>query len=176
MGHSAQPLMIINTIMTEKDYRKFLYLITFRKNKYATPLLGLLTAALSLPISFEYGYFIATRFVFGWLFLFMIAAGVLVIKVEMRFRQRLRTDRTGTFGRTNRFKFYEDKIALESDLPRSTGELSNEQFYAVLESKEYFMLYLTSAQALLIRKEDLVEPERFEEFITAKFAGRYRRI
>lgn len=176
MKQPAQPLMIINTIMTEKDYRNFLYLITFRKKKYVIPLLGLLTAALSLLISFEYGHFNPARFVLGWVFLFALAVGAIVFKVERRYRQRIKTDRTGTFGSTNVLKFYEDKIATESSSPKAAGELAYNQFYAVLESKEYFIFYLTSAQASLIRKKDIVDLQRFKALIADKFAGKYKLI
>lgn len=176
MERSAQPLMIINTTMTEGDYRNFLYIIAFRKRKSTVPLLGPVTATLSLLLSFESGYFIAVRFVAGWIFLFVIAVGAVVLRVEMRSRQRLRTDRTGAFGSTNTLKFYEDKIAVESSAPRSSGALADEQFHAVLESGDHFMLYLTAAQALLIQKEDPADREEFREFIAGKFAGRYRRI
>lgn len=176
MEQSAQPLMTINTTMTKEDYRKFLYFVTFKKNRLAIPSWGLLTALLSLLISFEYGYFVPARFVIGWALLFIIALGTIVFRVEKRYKQRLRTDRTGTFGGTNTLKFYEDKIAMESSGPKAAGELTYEQFYAVLESREFLIFYFTSSQASLIRKKDLADPEGFREFITGKFPGRYKRI
>ena len=176
MEQSAQPLMIINTTMTKEDYRKFLYIIVFKKYKLTIPLWGLVTAVLSLIISFEYGFFVPFRFIVGWVFLFALAVGAIVFKAERRYKQRLKTDRTGAFGSTNTLKFYEDKIVMESDSPRSAGELTYEQFYAVLESKEYLIFYLTSAQASLIRKKDIAHLEEFREFIAGKFPGRYKRI
>ena len=176
MKQPAQPLMIINTIMSKEDYRKFLYIATFRKNRFAIPLLGLVTAIPSLMISFEYGHFNPARFVLGWVFLFAVAVGAIVFKVERRYRQRIKTDRTGTFGSTNLLKFYEDKITTESSSPKAAGELAYKQFHAVLESKEYLIFYLTSAQASLIRKKDIVDLERFKALIADKFAGRYKLI
>ena len=48
--------IIINTIMTKEDYRKFLYIATFRRNKVILPLLGLISLMGSLLISLNAGY------------------------------------------------------------------------------------------------------------------------
>ena len=55
-------------------------------------------------------------------------------------------------------------------------ELKYEQFYALMESRDYFIFYLTANQASLIRKKDVDDLDAFREFIVQKFKGRYKKI
>ena len=105
-----QPKIIINTTMTKKDYRKFLYIATFRRNKLIIPLLGLISLAAGLMISFENENIDFTKLIISWIALFALAIAVVVFKVERRNAQRIKTDKTGTFDSINTLKFYEDRM------------------------------------------------------------------
>ena len=48
--------------------------------------------------------------------------------------------------------------------------------YALMESRDYFIFYLTANQASLIRKKDVDDLDAFREFIVQKFKGRYKKI
>jgi hypothetical protein len=45
-----------------------------------------------------------------------------------------------------------------------------------MESKDYFIFYLTVNQASLVRKRDVDNINVFREFIVEKFGSKYRRI
>ena len=168
---------IINTTMTKKDYRKFLYIATFRRNKAIIPMLGLIALLGSIVInSRRYSITLIEFLIIAWIFLFALAIGVVIFKVERKNAQRVKTDKTGTFDSINTLKFFDDKLVFENEELKSTGELRYDQFYALLESKDYFIFYLTMNQASLVRKRDLDDPDAFKEFILEKFTGKYKTI
>ena len=43
-----QPEIVVNTTMSKEDYRKFLYIATFKRNKIIIPLLVLISLVASL--------------------------------------------------------------------------------------------------------------------------------
>ena len=171
-----QAKFVINTIMSREDYRKFLYIATFRRNKGMVPLLGLISLLGSLIISMESDSLNLTKFLISWIGLFALAIAVAVLRVEMRTAQRLKTDKTGAFDSVNTLKFYEDRIVMENKALKSKGELKYNQFYALMESKDYFMFYLTANQASLVRKKDLDDLNAFKEFMVKTFGKKYKRI
>jgi hypothetical protein len=171
-----EPKMIINTIMTKNDYRKFLYIATFKRNKFTIPMLALIALLGSLIVSFDNENFNWIKLIISWALLFALAIIAVLIKVERRNAQRIKTDKTGAFDSVNTLKFYDDRIVMENEALKSKGELRYDQFYAVMESKDYFIFYLTANQASLIRKKDVDNLNDFKEFIVGKFQGRYKSI
>lgn len=171
-----EPKMIINTIMTKNDYRKFLYIATFKRNKFTIPMLALIALLGSLIVSFGSDNFNWIKLIISWALLFALAIIAVLIKVERRNAQRIKTDKTGAFDSVNTLKFYDDRIVMENEALKSKGELKYDQFYAVMESKDYFIFYLTANQASLIRKKDVDNLNDFKEFIVGKFQGRYKSI
>ena len=116
------------------------------------------------------------KLVASWIFLFALAIGIVLFKVERKNAQRIKTDKTGTFDSINTLKFYDDRIIMENEALKSKGELKYGQFYALMESKDYFIFYLTANQASLIRKRDIDDLNTFREFIINKFENKYKRI
>lgn len=171
-----QPEIIINTTMSKEDYRKFLYIATFMKNKLTIPLLGLIALIAGLIISFEGNHLNFVKLIISWIVLFALAIAVVLLKVERRNAKRIKTDKTGSFDSINTLKFYEDRLVFENKELKSTGELKYSQFYALLESKEYFIFYLTVNQASLVRKKDVENLDAFREFLADKFGDKYKKI
>jgi len=171
-----QPKIIINTTLSKEDYRRFLYIATFRRNKVIIPLIGLIALIGSFVVNFDGGSFNLIKFIISWVFLFALAIGAVLFKVEKKNAQRVKTDKTGAFDSINTLKFYEDRIVMENETLKSKGELKYEQFYALMESRDYFIFYLTANQASLIRKKDVDDLDAFREFIVQKFKGRYKKI
>jgi hypothetical protein len=171
-----EPKIVINTTMSKEDYRKFLYIATFKRRKLTIPLLALISLLASLMISFESANINLAKFIIRWIALFTLAVAVVVFKVERRNVQRIKTDKTGAFDSINTLKFYEDRIVFENEELKSTGELKYSQFYALLESKDYFIFYLTVNQASFVRKKDLDNISVFKEFLVEKFGEKFKRI
>ena len=111
-----QPKFVINTTMTKEDYRKFLYIATFRRNKTIIPVLGLISLLGGIIISWDGGSIDFARLVISWILLFALAIAVAVIKIETKKVQRIKTDKTGTFDSINTLKFYEDRIVMKNEV------------------------------------------------------------
>ncbi|SHI46684.1 YcxB family protein [Lutispora thermophila] len=171
-----EPKIIVNTIMTKEDYRKFLYTATFRRSKLIIPMLCLISLIGSILINFRNNGINLIYTLLCWVFLLALSIIVVAFRVERKNAQRIKTDKTGAFDSVNTLKFYDDKIAMENEALKSTGELKYEQFYAVMESKDYFIFYLNVNQASLIRKKDIDNLKEFREFIVCKFRGKYKEI
>lgn len=171
-----QPRFTVNTTMSREDYRKFLYIATFRRNKLIIPYIGLISLVGSIIISWDNGSLNPAKLVISWIFLFALAIAAVIFKVEKRNAQRVKTDKTGAFDSINTLKFYDDRLSIENNMLKSTGELKYDQFYALMESKDYFIFYLNMNQASLVRKKDIENPGAFREFIVEKFGKRYRVI
>lgn len=90
-------------------------------------------------------------------------------KVEQKNKQRITTDMTGTFGSVSLLNFYDEKVEMSNEALNSKGKLNYNQFFSVLESKDYFIFYLTANQASLIRKKDIEHIDEFRKFIMEKF-------
>lgn len=176
MDNIKKPEIIINTTMTREDYRKFLYIATFRRNKSVIPLVALISLIAGLIVSFDGDGLNITMLVISWPLLFALAIAAVVFKVELRNAQRIKTDKTGTFESINTLKFYEDRMVFENKSLKSTGELKYSQFYALLESKDYFIFYLTVNQASLIRKKDVEKLSDLRKFLIEKFGSKYKSI
>jgi hypothetical protein len=162
--------------MSKEDYRRFLYIATFRRNKFIIPMIGLIALLGSMIISLEDGYLDLIKLIISWVLLFILAIIVILFKVERKNAQRIKTDKTGAFDSVNTLKFYDDRIVMENKSLKSTGELKYDQFFALMESKDYFIFYLTANQASLVRKKDIDNVNAFKEFIAQKFIGRYKNI
>ena len=117
-----------------------------------------------------------TKLIISWILLFILAIAVILFKVEIRNMQRIKTDKTGTFDSVNTLEFYDDRMVAENKELKSTGQLKYDQFYALMESKDYFIFYLTLNQASLVRKKDIDDLDTFKEFIVEKFGDRYKKI
>ncbi|NMA01439.1 MAG: hypothetical protein GX923_02580, partial [Clostridia bacterium] len=76
-----QPEIVVNTTMSKEDYRKFLYIATFKRNKIIIPLLVLISLVASLMISYESENINLTKFIISWIALFALAVAVVVFKV-----------------------------------------------------------------------------------------------
>ncbi|MFY9178027.1 MAG: YcxB family protein [Caldicoprobacterales bacterium] len=170
------PKFIINTIMTKEDYRKFLYIATFRRNKLIIPFIVLISLVGATIISLDNGSLNVIGLIISWIFLFALAIGLVLFKVERKNAQRVKTDKTGAFDSINTLKFYDDRMVMGNEVLKSTGELKYSQFHALMKSKDYFIFYITANQASLIRKQDIEDITAFEEFILEKFENRYKSI
>lgn len=167
---------IVRTTMEKEDYRKFLYLATFCKNKMVIPIIACLAFAGSLAVNWNLHYVRWGIVMLYWAFLFVFAIAVVCLKVERKNKLRVTTDNTGTFGSLNVLKFYSDKVVMDNASLKSTGELKYSQFYSVVESKDYLIFYITANQASLIRKKDVEYLDPFKQFIKEIFADKYRHI
>ena len=176
MERVEEPKFYIETTMTKEDYKKFLYIATFRRNKLLIPLLIFMSIIGSVVIGFDTDGFSWVRFILSFLVLTPLAFVIIILQIERKNAKRIKTDQTGSFDSINKLTFYEDKMMLQNEAFKSTGEVQYAQFYGVLESKDYFIFYVTVNQASLIRKIDVEDVSSFRTFLMNKFKERCRKI
>lgn len=166
-------LFLIKTKMEEKDYRKFLYFATFCKTKLALLPIILIPLAGSFVISYSNSRLNLPYFLILFVVMLVVSLIALCLSLERKARKRVKTDKSGAFNTVTSLKFYEDKLVMSNS--DSCGTLKYDKLYEVIESKSFYLFYLSSAQASLVRKQDIENGEEFRKFIVTKFAGKYRK-
>lgn len=169
-----EPKFIIKSIIEKEDYRRFLYIAAFRKNKLVIPTIILIGIVVSIILNLDSLNFISIA-VTGIIFE-IIVFGTIFFKIELTNMRRIKSDHTGMFGSETVLKFYSDKMIMENNALNSKSELEYEKFHQVNESAEYFIFYITMNQASLFRKQDTDDLDQFREFIIEKFEGKYKKV
>lgn len=113
-GNMEEPKFIINTVMTKEDYRKFLYIAAFKRNRMTILFLSLIALLGSIIISLNYTHSNFAVFIINWIFLFALAIIAVIFKIERKYAQRIKTDKTDAFDSVNILKFYNDRIYNEN--------------------------------------------------------------
>lgn len=152
---SSSRLFTVKTIIEKEDYHRFLYISTILKSKAMILFFVFLTAFLSVPIAYSENQFYLNDFLTFWIILMIVAISVTTFKIEMRFKQRIKTDKTGVFGSKEILDFYKDFLIVKSEVFEGEMKVRYDQFYKVFESKDYFINYFNANQASIIRKKDM---------------------
>ncbi|RDU24396.1 YcxB family protein [Anaerosacchariphilus polymeriproducens] len=166
-----EPIFSVKTTMEKEDYKKFLYIAIFCKNKLLVPVIILLTIIGSLIINYSN----LLAIILTWILLFVLSIASLCFMVVTKNKQRLKSNKAGEFGSFIVWKYYDEKIIMENEVFHAT-EMRYDQIYQLLESKDYFIFYLTKNQASLVRKRDFKQVSDFKEFIISKFENNYKYI
>ena len=152
---NSRKLFTVKTTMEKEDYHKFLYISTFIKSKIKILFLLFFTAFLSGQISYNENYFDLKGFIIFLIILVMVAILVIIFKIEIKFRQIIKTDKTGSFDSHEVLDFYGDFVIVKSKVFEGEIKVKYTQIYKVSESKNYFINYFNANQATLIRKKDM---------------------
>lgn len=175
----SEAIFKFETKMEPTDYRKFLYISMFKKNKFTLLMIAVMSLGVSILISFTGSLeFSISTLVFYFILSFSISIGALLIKVERIKNRRLKTDRTGFFDYVSILEFYSDKLKVSAPNIEASNKLKYTQFYEVLESANYFMFYVNSNMAHILRKTDFkdVDMNEFRNFLNEKFEGNFKKI
>lgn len=173
-----QEKFLITTKMEKEDYRKFLYIATFLRKKSVMPSIILLCLIGALFVNFSSNGISLSGFGFTFVFMFVLVMGISCFRIERKNKQRIKTDKTGTFGAESILRFYEEHLEMETPALHSHAELRYDQFYGVMESKDYFIFYITVNQASLVRKKDMKDEVvmEFRTFLKGVFGEKYRKL
>ncbi|MBO8159526.1 YcxB family protein [Thermosyntropha sp.] len=171
-------LFTVITCMEERDFHKFLYIATFRRSKIIIPFIFFISALMAFLLVYGEKQFGMVKFFIYWIILVFIAILVVFFKVEIKNRQRIKTDKTGVFNSQETLDFYEDFFVRESSAFEGEFKIKYDQLYQVLESKDYFINYFNVNQAFLIRKKDMGTEtvERLRSLYRRKMGDKYKRI
>lgn len=169
----------VETKIESTDYRKFLYISMFKKNKFAIPIVLLISLIFGVMSSHNYeGRFVTSSMMLHFILVFGITMGVLLLKVERIKNKRIKTDKTGFFGEITVLEFYKDRLKISAPYIEASNKMEYNKFYQVLESHNYFMFYINSNMAHILRKKDLkdIDINAFRDFLQEKFEGNLKKI
>lgn len=167
-------LFTVNTRMDKDDYRNFLYFTSFRKNP-STILLILLFSGAGAAFGAYYGDMLTpVKFFSLWLAIAGLSAAAVCFRVETKTMQRAASERSYTFGAPQTLEFYETKIQITDEAVSGKAKVRYDQFFRVIETKQYYYLYHNESMASMIRKVDVEDPASLSLFFQKKFTDRYR--
>ncbi|MSU02529.1 YcxB family protein [Tissierella pigra] len=174
----ANKLFTVKTRMTKEDYHKFLYVATFRRNKVIIPFIIILAALMAALLAFDDREFNIIRFFMLWILLALVSFSTMIFKVERRTKQRIKTDNTGVFDSQDILDFHDDFLIVKNTAIEGQSKIKYDQFYQVLESKDYFINYFNMNQASLIRKKDMDEEaiKKLRNLYEKQMGNKYKKI
>lgn len=170
------PLFTVETTITKSDYHKFLYITAFFKRPFRILFLVILAAVWAALVGFSRDLLMPQAFAAVWAAAVAAIVAIQCVEIELRFRRRVATDNTGFFGGETVLEFFDDKLSAKSEPMGALSSMEYDKFYALYESRDYFMFYLNDGQASIIRKCDIPEQKALTDFLKVKFAGRYKKI
>jgi len=168
----------ITTKMEKEDLKKFMYIATFFRKKSTIPMLVTVSLLGALWVNFAWGNVTVLGFFVATIIMLAFVVGVVFFKIEKRVKQRIKTDNTGTLGSESVLRFYDDHLEMESETFRSHSELRYDQFYELMETKDFYMFYISVSQAYMVRKKDIKADEctAFCEFMQGVFGAKYKKL
>ncbi len=171
-----KPLFSLDSIMSKKDLRKMVYTATFFKNWYSIP--GIVLGC--FIINFVMG---KIRNVSDWkimlssfLVVLLVAFLLIVLRIEMRNKNRIKYDGALIINRPLRLNFFEDRIEATTGKAGETSSLRYDSFYRLMETRDYFLFFHNESQISLLRKSEIEDQGKFKAFILKKFPGKFRQL
>lgn len=164
------------TRMEARDYRRFLYTAMFRRSA-AVP--GILIV-LPLLAAFVWSYSPEGINWLGFLGAFvayaLLCALALCMLVELRNRQSRRDPEV--FQRRQVYEFYEDRIKTYMEKEEGVLELPYPQLRQALEAKDYWVFFVTSNSAMMLRRADMKpgEADMLRQLLSDKLGDKYKTV
>lgn len=171
-------LFTVQTTMAKEDYHKFLYISTFLKSKMMMIFMIFFTAFISGLIFYSENQFDLIGFIYYWIILMIVVILVTILKIEMKFKKVIKTDKTGLWDSQEVLDFYEDFLIVKSKVFEGEIKVKYAQFYEVFESKDYFITYLNDNKASLIRKKDMESEviDSLRSLYRKNLTNKYKRV
>lgn len=176
---SDKKLFAVKTSMDKKDYHKFLYIATFLRRKFMIPVLLVVSAIMGYFVAYNKEVFKWSEFFMYWILLLGITVFAIVVKIETKNREKIKDNKkSGVFSARETLEFFDDCVVVKSTAYKSKSKVKYSQFYEILESKDYFIIYFNRQQASLIRKVDLdlESLEKLKRLFNDKLSHKYRRL
>jgi hypothetical protein len=174
----SKPLYTIRTTMDTEDYHHFLYVSILRRNKKFVPTLVGVSAILALLFSFSSAGPNWIRFGIIWAVMLIVVFGLIIFLVERRYKKRIKTDQSGSFGAWGDIEFYSDYLVVKNEAMKAQSRFDYTKLFEVLLSDAFVILYFDAGTATLIRKRDIPQEWRpeFIDFLKKTFGKKFRKI
>ena len=164
----------IQTQMNEQDYKNFMTFHMFHKGK----VIWIYTAFLSIVAAAACTYFTQIKtvpfFLFCWALMIATIIITLRVKIHLLIKKRLKTDCANLIRSEVIFYFRDEDFVMENQGITSTATLTYDKIYQVIETKDFYALYLNVNQATLISKRNVENVDEFGAFLQERTRGIYK--
>ena len=171
-----KPLFSLDSIMGKSDLRKMIYIATFFKNRYSIP--GMILGCFIINFIIGKLKHISNIAVMtgSFLVLVVVAFLLIVLRIEMRNKNRIKYDGALIINRPLRLNFFEDRIEATTGKAEQTSSLKYDSFYKLMETKDYFLFFHNESQISLLRKSEIDDEDSFKSFILKKFPNKFKQL
>ncbi|MGP1569717.1 MAG: YcxB family protein [Eubacteriales bacterium] len=175
---SAEKYFTIDTKMEEVDNRNYLYIRAFKQNSAIFIPLLIFSLIGTAVLVFTFKMFTLLGLAKCFALSALLVAAATLLKIEIRHRDRIKKDKTGAIGSITRMEFFDNYMTMKASFSDTISKLGYKEFYGMIETGGYYILYYSRAQATMLRKKDIASDIKndFAEFIRGKFEGKYRRL
>lgn len=175
---SKNALYDITTRMDRADYKRFSYLMAFRKKVQTISLIVVLAAVGAGFWVLADGIFSVPKFLILWPILIAVAFAAIFLRVEYKALNRSNGIRAGIAGDRQHITFYEHYLIAEEDYVKGSNKIKYDNLYQALETNDYYIIFANANSASMIRKKDIDEEDQadFEIFLKQKLGERYKNL
>ncbi len=173
MDENVTEKFYIKTKLEKSDYRKFLLFSIFIKRRYTLPILFGISFLGALVGCYLIENMSMGSIVLTTLFYFALAVAAVMVKSELRQKRAVKSDHAGMFDTITHLKFYENDMVIQSEKIEGYTKIGYDQFFEVVESKYFYLMYVIHNQAHVIRKVDVPDIDAFSSFLKEKFGAKY---
>lgn len=171
-------LFKVTSKLEAKDFRKFLYLATFKRSPLIIPVIGLIGIIAASTITFVNGPFTVVKFLGLFLAMFLISYIATCLKVEYRSFVVKKDKNHPIFKDNHNISFFENYIMPAKNKGKNKTKIEYSKLFKVLKTDEYLVIYYNTSVASIVRKEDLNEETwtGLTELLKNKVGKNFKRV
>lgn len=168
-----QELFVIRTTLNKNDFREYLYISTFLRNKKVFAILYGVCVILAIISNWILHNLTVQSVIVRSLIVFGILVVLLCAGIEVKSRRFAKNTGIDENGENSILRFYKDHMEVGI---KASGDISYDQFYELLESKKYYLFYFNEKFASFVKKSEVQNEEDFSKFLKDVFGDKYRKI
>lgn len=158
-----------SSLISDRDYRKFLYYNAFIKNPFSIPIMILICFIVSGIVTFTRDNFqlMPTLSLTIITSIFMILAQC--SQIEQKAKTASIASTLGPVGYPVDFVFYNDDMEMISSPNQNKNLIDYTDIYAFYNTKDFYLFYSERYTMRMLKKADIDDINAFDEFIKNKF-------
>lgn len=160
------------------EYRKFLYLAMFHRNRWLLVYLFLLSLIGGYFISRKPEGFSISLFFFSTAILFLLVVAMMVLRYERRNIKHSGLKKDEFYNIVHNVSFYEDKVSVSVEDKKEKKSFRYSDILMVLEGRTMMVIFFGNTFATYLSKKDMGEREYGEvvQILKRKIKEKYRKV
>lgn len=160
------------------EYRKFLYLSMFHRNRWILSYVLLLSLVGGYFISRKPEGFSLPLFLFTSIFLFFIVLLVMVLRYERRNIKHSGLKKGEFYNIVHNIALYEDKISISVEDRKEKRSFRYRDVLLALEGRTVTVIFFGNTFATYVSRKDVNESEyrEIQQFLKRKLKEKYRKV